>query len=118
MNPDHAAPTLAAVPTRVTPPDEPGAITRPVRIIRGVPPQSVPISVAQVSAAAAAIAPSAATGSRGSPVSAESTSNEAYTPPFAATCLALLPLESGRTDSVRAALRTAPRRVTSDDATK
>src|SRR5258708_7809750 len=53
--PTKAAPASAAIhPASVTPPDSPTVIRRQVRIDRGVCPTSVPISVAQVSAADAA----------------------------------------------------------------
>jgi hypothetical protein len=51
----QAAPaTSAAVPQPVIPPERPVAISRPVKIDRGAPRASVPISVPHVSAVAAA----------------------------------------------------------------
>src|SRR5690606_34574082 len=47
----------AARPAGVMAPDSPGAAFRPVVRLRGSPPQRVPTSVAQVSAAAAATLP-------------------------------------------------------------
>ena len=54
-SPIHSAPAISAsVPASVMPPDIPVATGRQVRIERGVPRANVPISVAHVSAVAAA----------------------------------------------------------------
>src|SRR3954465_9325574 len=85
-----AAPAAeAATPTGVTAPEEPAGIVAQGTIDRGGWPERGPISVAQVSAAAAATAPAKPVlSSRMVPgdVLAESRARSAATPPFARTC--------------------------------
>src|SRR5688572_33034517 len=66
------------------PPEAPGGTTRPVTIDRGGEGDRTPISLAQVSAAAAARAPSAAARPRRQPP-ADAASATAAIPPFAST---------------------------------
>ena len=83
-----APPKLAIVPTRLTPPEVPAGTGSPETIERGLRPASVPISVAQVSAAEFASAPIATAYHECVRVSMYVIAASAYTPPFARTCLA------------------------------
>src|SRR5207248_8666653 len=74
--------TAPIVPRAVMPPDVPRVTRRPDVMRRGAKGEKAPISVAQVSAAAAAIAPAAA-------VHAPSSAATVATPPLATTCRAL-----------------------------
>ncbi|MDB4882198.1 MAG: hypothetical protein JWL95_964 [Gemmatimonadetes bacterium] len=109
----NAAPAImASVPTTVTPPELPGGTGRVVSSERGVPPYSVPISVAQVSAAAAARAPSAASESVMASLSAVSTERRTHAakmPPLAMTCVASRSPLFARTPLVSCSLRLRPR---------
>src|SRR5690606_12748204 len=101
----------------VTPPDVPAGTLRPVVMSLGVARLSSPISVAQVSAVAAAIAPANAGKSARSGRSPWSAAIAVATPPFASTCTA-----SRRppftTSSPAAALAAARQRVSALDAMK
>ena len=82
----NSAPTISAsVPWNVTPPERPVAMRSRVKIERGRPRASVPISVAHVSAAAAANAPANAGTNRASRKLASA--HNAAMPPFATTCM-------------------------------
>src|SRR5207302_1908005 len=74
--------TPPSVPRAVMPPDVPRVTRRPDVMRRGAKGEKAPISVAHVSAAAAAIAPAAA-------VHAPSSAATVATPPLATTCRAL-----------------------------
>lgn len=82
--PDQAGRQRDAQPSGVTPPDAPGGSGRPLTIERGGAAARTPISLAQVSAAAAARAPSAAERPGPHPA-APRASAPAATPPFAST---------------------------------
>src|SRR5947209_7641124 len=81
-----APPISAAVPAGVIPPDMPVENGRKVTMDRGVCRASVPISVAHVSAVAAAYAPANASAQRRSCANAKPTAHAVATPPFASTC--------------------------------
>ncbi len=82
--PIHSAPAISAsVPGSVIPPDRPVAIGRKLTIERGACRASVPISVAHVSAVAAAYAPANASAQRMSCVNPKPTAHAVATPPFA-----------------------------------
>jgi hypothetical protein len=70
----------------VTPPESPVGIGRSVRIERGCRRASVPISVAHVSAVAAAYAPPNANAQRGSWVALQASAQSVAIAPFARTC--------------------------------
>src|SRR5690606_3449544 len=88
ISPIVAPPAAAAArPSGVTPPDSPGRTWRDVTLDRGGRRLSTPISVAQVSLVAAAIAPrNAGKAASGFPVIPATTAAPAATPPFASTC--------------------------------
>src|SRR5688500_6673845 len=84
-----AAPaTPPSVPAAVMAPDVPGAASLPLRIERGRPPSEMPVSVDQVSAAAAAIAPAPAASQVTEPVAIQAIAASANTPPLDITCSA------------------------------
>ena len=117
ITPSQSAPAISAsVPGNVIPPESPAATGRNVRIERGGRRASVPISVAHVSAVAAAYAPANANAQRTSWVGTQATAHAVATPPLASTCNAsrgpALPT------STRARLRALPIRESSTDGTK
>jgi hypothetical protein len=85
---NSAPPRLAIVPIRLTPPEVPAGTGWPETIERGLRPASVPISVAQVSAADAASAPIPTAYHARVCESMYAIAASAYTPPLARTCLA------------------------------
>ena len=112
-----------AVPHAVTPPEEPAGTRRHDMIRRGSPPSHVPISVDQLSAAAAESAPAPATAAhaagRPSPrVTMLASAAKANTPPLASTCQASRAPPFSTIAPVRASLAAAPRRVRALDDTK
>src|ERR1700678_3112717 len=115
-NATTAAPAIEApVPAAVIPPDKPVATRRNVKIERGGWEDNTPISVAHVSAAAAANAPAKAAANAALPCDANS-AQTAATPPLANTSRASrgpsLPA------SFNARLRAEPIRESSADGTK
>ena len=85
---NSAPPILASVPITLTPPEVPAGTLRPETIETGLWPVSVPISVAQVSAADAASAPIPTAYHVGVCDSMYAIAASAYTLPLARTCLA------------------------------
>ena len=85
----QSAPAISAlVPRNVTPPESPVSVGRNVRIETGRRRASVPISVAHVSADAAANAPAKAA-LNGALALRAATAHSVATPPFARTCHAV-----------------------------
>src|SRR5687768_2451272 len=88
-NATNAAPASPpALPSNVTPPDVPVGSGRPVVIDRGELSARVPISVAHVSAAAAARAPAPTTVQAADTWRSDISAAKAKRPPFARTCTA------------------------------
>ena len=113
--------TIATVPAADTAPDVPGGTARKVSTVRGTPPTSVPISVAQVSAVAAAREPAAAAARSGSelcPAANRPRQHNANTPPFARTCVASRAPPLSTIPAVRRAFSALPACESSEESTK
>lgn len=96
-----APPAAPAQPRTVTPPDTPGSTTRRPISVRGCWRADEPISVAHVSAAAAASEPDSHASARRSPTRAAVNAVSAATLPFARTCPASRRLPLVATSAVR-----------------